>query len=513
MDEVIDLFAGPGGLDVAVRSLGLDPLGIEFDDSACATREAAGLRTRQADVAALDPTDFAPCEGIIGSPPCPTFSRGGNGAGRQLAEIIFSALEDLAEGRDTRAQRVEEAFRVLEPTADFDELPEPRALRKRLQRRSSPVQAARLAARRKLKERRHKEAVMSLLVAEPLRWTLALEPRFMLWEQVPDVLPFWERCAEYLRAAGWNVWTGVLEAERYGVPQTRERAILMASSEKPVGPPQPTHQRYVKGEPRRHELTLEGEIMPWVSMAEALGWPVDRPSPTVTGGGTDAGGPEVFGRGGREAIRLAAENWPAEKPSPTIVGGSARCEGGVLVYGEWRQARDSGPGAEREPRDSGEPSYTIRANGSGSHPSGVRWVPDELPKLRSGNTVNGGERAERDAEEPSVTITTRADNCSWVHDRPATTVQGDPRLFPAGRAERNPDYKPGDEAVSQAGSGGTAVRVTLEEAAMLQTFPPNYPFQGTKSKQFEQVGNAVPPLLARAILEALPIHDLAEACG
>lgn len=62
--NVIDLFAGPGGWDVAAAELGIHPLGIEHDDAACATRKAAGLRTLQADVAALDPLDFAPCEQV-----------------------------------------------------------------------------------------------------------------------------------------------------------------------------------------------------------------------------------------------------------------------------------------------------------------------------------------------------------------------------------------------------------------------------------------------------------------
>ncbi len=45
--------------------------------------------------------------------------------------------------------------------------------------------------------------------------------------------------------------------------------------------------------------------------------------------------------------------------------------------------------------------------------------------------------------------------------------------------------------------------ISIREAARLQSFPDEFVFCGTKDAQYQQIGNAVPPLLARAIAEKL----------
>lgn len=168
------------------------------------------------------------------------------------------------------------------------------------------------------------------LVVSPLAYIYHYSPTYVAFEQVPPVLPVWEAMAVQMRPMGYSVWTGYLHSEQYGVPQTRKRAYLLAKRDLAwqASPPTPTHSRYYSRTPEK----LDAGVLPWVSMAEALGNLVDRPSPTVTGGG-----------GVDRGVGAVRENGPRGDQAFTLVSN----------YGS------GGDPANRGRRMSSEPASTV----------------------------------------------------------------------------------------------------------------------------------------------------------
>ena len=346
---IVDLFAGPGGWDIAARDLGLDPIGIELSASACATRAANGLATIRASVADYPPERFGHITGLIASPPCPLFSSAGSGAGRALIAEICAAVTDALAGQPLAPHRT-----ILEAM-------------------TSPT-----------------IALEASLTAEPARWIAATRPEWIAMEQVPAVLPIWRHYAHHLRAAGYSAWAGILSAEQYGAPQTRRRAVLIASRTRNVTRPEPTHQRFEPGTAAGaadecHPSLFSPGLAPWISMADAL-----------------------------------ATTEPFSKPAPTITASL----------------------------DNGNKRWTVNTH------------TDQRPD---------GTTQERPLAAPAPTLTGKSGG-QWTMALEDDTP---------------------------------TIRLTTEQAAALQTFPPAYRFAGTKTAVFQQIGNAVPPTLARHILTAV----------
>jgi DNA (cytosine-5)-methyltransferase 1 len=382
-----DLFAGAGGWDLAAAELGIHARGVENMKEARATREAAGLTTIHDDVWTFAPDGKA--TGLIASPPCQTFSAAGKGNGRK-------ALDDVLRGiRDNYVDSLDHLrFLGLEVGDE-----------------------------------------RTALVLTPLHFALTGGYEWLAWEQVPTVLPVWEACADRLRADGWHVWTGLLHAEQYGVPQTRKRAFLLASRVAEVAPPMPTHSRYYSRSPEK----LDAGVAKWVSMAEALGWGLrERPSPTVTGGGTETGGAEPIAKLARYTGRSDWLSSPSGITGPVV-------------------------------RSVDHPAATV--TGADNHYVFTRE-----------------EWAQRNPDRPLP---------AWAFNRPSTTIVGSfkPEIVAA----------PGYRTTVSRQNAPDSVRVTVEEAGVLQSFPADHPWQGAKGKQFLQCGNAVPPGLA--------LHALAAAAG
>lgn len=434
--SAISIFSGPGGVCTGLADTDLFDtiIGVEWESDAVATATAAGHKVIQADVREVDPRELALQYGIYfddllfqASPPCQGLSMAGKGEGRKDLEHLLFAISQLVRLPDTLDSWEEHG----------EEIP---ALQADLLRQCSDDR--------------------SPLAFEVMRWIFDLNPDHIMLEQVPAALPIWQAIAEVLESWGYSVWCGNVQAEQFGVPQTRKRAILMASRLFKVGAPEPTHSKYHNRTPSR----LDSGVLPWVSMAEALGWGVEGVMVSNYGTGGD---PKK--RGERKL----------SEPSPTVTSKIDRNKI-VLTPTHMGDVYNS-KGCIRSIH---EPAPTMTASMDNGN---FQFFHEDNPPKKVIDRL-----AVKQEVEPRVNNQSGTEfDLAWPADRPAPTIAGREIVtMPGANANRfNGSTK----------SRNDGIRVTIEEAGVLQSFPPDYPWQGNKSSKFQQCGNAVPPVLQRAL--------------
>ena len=125
------------------------------------------------------------------------------------------------------------------------------------------------------------------------------------------------------------------------------------------------------------------------------------------------------------------------------------------------------------------------------NPSRVVYAknPDLRPSPYDGHIFNGGGRP-IDLTKPCNTILASAGgNKTHFLDTLGLAPEYHRHLLEGGSPRR--------------GGLARARRLTVQESAIIQSFPPDFAFSGPRSAQYRQVGDAVPPLLASVLGKAL----------
>jgi DNA (cytosine-5)-methyltransferase 1 len=454
--RVLDLFAGCGGLSLGFRAAGFGiAAAVEFDPNAAAThganfhpedprhaiaRDITALTPEQlCDELGLGPVATA-VDVIVGGPPCQAFAR----VGRSKLREIDAHPEAFK--HDPRAQ----------------------------------------------------------LYLRYLHYVEAFQPLALLMENVPDVLNHGgqniaEETCEVLRSKGYVAGYTLLNASHYGVPQMRERMILVAYRRElgvRVSFPEPSRRMdlppgyassrsvALKNVP---QMSLPGFVRsfietptgtpdtPAVTAEEAIG---DLPALTshLSGG---------LSRGVRRFTELI--RYPA--PPPSDYAKLMRAWPGFENYvgvrdhvirylpRDWKlfaemKAGDQYPQAlELAEKMFDEEVERLEEQGQAPDKDTPEWRALEklfVPPYDDGKFPNKWRKMEADLPARTLMAHLGKDSYSHIHYDSAQ-----------------------------------ARTISVREAARLQSFPDGFVFCGAMNAAFRQIGNAVPPLLARAVAEAM----------
>jgi DNA (cytosine-5)-methyltransferase 1 len=429
--RLVDLFSGCGGITLGMERAGFRSLaGVEIDEHAARTYASnfhPGSVGVARDITTLHPADLlgvsrteigSAVDAVMGGPPCPSFTRVGRAKLREVMEHP-------------------EAFKL-----------DPR----------------------------------TTLYLHAVRFIRDMRPLVVVIENVPDVLNQGGECvgetiAEQIESLGYNVTYSLLNASNYGVPQFRDRFILVGFHKSlGVTPSLPlaTHKAEI---PRGYDssrkvalrLVESMEVSHW-SPVEFLG---DGLQPAVTVGDAIGDLPPIYDHLHREQRRGA-------KRLQTPIQLQEAADGSYAAEMRNWPGFETEVALAHETRELTRRDYRIFA----------RMEPgDEYPaahRIALDLWRQSGERAARERE---------------------FVPPYDPGKFPNKWAKMD-ESKPARTLMAHLGKdsyshihydSAQARTLTVREAARLQSFPDGFNFSGTMNPAFRQIGNAVPPLLAFAV--------------
>lgn len=251
----------------------------------------------------------------------------------------------------------------------------------------------------------------------------------------------------------------VIQAEKYGIPQKRHRIILLGIRSDVV---------------ERTGRAVLTETSP-VTVKDAIG---DLPYRRSRISPSRLDDDETWAVLRDEATALRSEPL-REKSSdePSVSADSEEVNTALKTYREWIE--DSRVAAPLQHESRNHMASDIKRYGY------LAWKARELGKSpKFAHLPAGLEPNHKNIGKENTPFLDRFRVQVW--DAPSTTVVS--HISKDGHYYIHPDE--------------TQMRsLTVREAARLQTFPDNYFFEGSRTMQFHQVGNAVPPLLARLIAE------------
>ena len=271
----------------------------------------------------------------------------------------------------------------------------------------------------------------------------------------------------------------IIRAEDYGIPQARHRVILLGIREdiaqddvrlQPMGKDVSVRSAIGQLPKLRSRLSHDDSAIAWRDTVITLGRSLS----------TEAQ---------REKLPLIASrlNDLATEIKMNLPVGSLRFEKrqqsrkneSLSRYDEWVQDKDVEVWLNHEAR-----SHMDSDLGRYLYASVFAEVNNRTPKGHLEFSLNGLAPAHANWESGKFVDRFRVQR----YDIPSTTVTS--HIAKDGHYFIHPDP-------AQCRS------LTVREAARLQTFPDNYFFQGNRTQQYHQVGNAVPPLLAFQIAEVV----------